>query len=281
MTEIALAIHNLKKTFDEFTLNDISLTLPTGYIMGLVGKNGAGKTTTINLILEVLQKDAGSIKIFNKNADDFDVKQDIAVVFDDVFFVDNWKVKDVESALSSFYKNWDTKVYHDYLKKFALSKSKRIKELSKGMKLKLMLAVSLSHKARLLILDEPTSGLDPIARDELLDILLHYIEDEKNSVLFSTHITTDLEKIADYITVLKNGKIFYSGEKDGLFEKYCMVKGELSSLNWEIEKHLIGISKGTFGFTALLAVEDMKILPPDIMSADATIDEILIHINDK
>ncbi|WP_067843479.1 ABC transporter ATP-binding protein [Amphibacillus sediminis] len=280
MTSNALEVRNLRKTFKDFCLDDISFSLPNGFIMGLVGKNGAGKTTTIKLILELLQKEAGMIKIFGKEINrDFDIKQDIAVVFDDLFFVDDWKISDVESALAPFYSRWDTHTFHSYLKKFNLTTNKKVKELSKGMKMKLMLSVALSHKARLLILDEPTSGIDPVARDELLDILLHYIEDENNSILFSTHITSDLDKIADYLTIINNGTIFYTGTKDGLFEKYCIVKGGLELLTTETEKYLLGIQKGSTGFSALLDIDNIKYITPDMVTEKATIDDVLIHVN--
>lgn len=280
MNNNALEVYNVTKKFNDFKLDNISFSLRSGFIMGFIGKNGAGKTTTINLILELLEKDKGLIKILGKDVThNYDFKQDIAVVFDDLFFVDGWKISDVESAIAPFYKKWDTDVFHNYLKKFNLLKNKKVKELSKGMKMKLMLAVALSHKARLLILDEPTSGLDPIARDELLDILLEYIEDENNSVLFSTHITSDLDKIADFLTIIDNGKIFYTGTKDALFEKYCIVKGGIEELTSEMEKHLIGIQRGKTVFSALLEVGNMKCITENIIAEKATIDEILIHIN--
>lgn len=147
------------------------------------------------------------------------------------------------------------------------------------MKLKLSLAVALSHQARLLILDEPTSGLDPVARDELLDILLEYIEDENNSILFSTHITSDLDKIADYLTIIDNGKVFYTGLKDKLFEKYCIIKGGVEDLTPDLEKRLIGLQKGNTVFSALLDVQDMGYISDHIVVEKATIDDILIHIN--
>lgn len=167
----ALEIHGLTKTFYDFKLDDISFSLPAGFIMGLVGKNGAGKTTTIKLIFDLLQKENGLIKILgNDTANNYDFKQNVAVVFDDLFFVDDWNIDDVEKAFSPFYGRWNKNEFQSYLNKFNLNRKKKIKECSKGMKLKLSLAVALSHQARLLILDEPTSGLDPVARDELLDI---------------------------------------------------------------------------------------------------------------
>lgn len=280
MNNNVLEVYNLTKNFTGFTLDNISFSLQTGFIMGLVGKNGAGKTSTINLILELLEKDNGQIKIFgNDTHKNNDFKQDIAVVFDDLFFVNEWKISDVESAISPFYKKWDTNTFHTYLKKFNLLKNKKVKELSKGMKMKLMLAVALSHKARLLILDEPTSGLDPVARDELLDILLEYIQDENNSVLFSTHITSDLNKIADFLTIIDNGKIFYTGPKDELYEKYCIVKGGVEELTPENVNKLLGIQRGKTGFSALLEVHNMGIVSENMVIEKATIDEILIHLN--
>lgn len=281
MSNNILEIKNLTKKFDSFKLDNVSFQLPTGYIMGLVGKNGAGKTTTIKLILELLEKDQGVIQVFGQDIiQHYDLKQDIAVVFDEVFFVEDWKISDVEAAISPFYTNWNSNVFHQYLTQFHLPIQQKVKELSRGMKMKLMLAVALSHQARLLILDEPTSGLDPVARDELLDILLHYIEDEQNSVLFSTHITSDLDKIADFLTILDNGKVFYTGYKDELFEKYCLVKGGRDDLNPDIEKYLIGIQKNSIGFTALLDVKNMKYMNTHMVVEEATIDDILIHIND-
>lgn len=280
MSNNILEIKNLTKKFDSFKLDNVSFQLPTGYIMGLVGKNGAGKTTTIKLILELLEKDQGVIQVFGQDIiQHYDLKQDIAVVFDEVFFVEDWKISDVEAAISPFYTNWNSDIFHQYLTQFHLPIQQKIKELSRGMKMKLMLAVALSHQARLLILDEPTSGLDPVARDELLDILLHYIEDEQNSVLFSTHITSDLDKIADFLTILDNGKVFYTGFKDELFEKYCLVKGGRDDLNPDIEKYLIGIQKNSIGFTALLDVKNMKYMNTHMVVEEATIDDILIHIN--
>lgn len=282
MNNNVLEVYNLTKEFNNFKLNNIPFSLQKGFIMGLIGKNGAGKTTTIKLILELLEKDNGLVKIFgNDIMDTYDFKQDIAVVFDDLFFVEDWKISDVESALSPFYKKWDTNTFHTYLKKLNLLQNKKVKELSKGMKMKLMLAVALSHKARLLILDEPTSGLDPVARDELLDILLEYIEDENNSVLFSTHITSDLDNIADFLTIINNGKVFYTGTKDQLFERYCIAKGGVEELSSEMENHLIGIQRRKTGFSALLDVQNMKYITEDIIIEKAIIDEILIHIDLK
>lgn len=277
----SIEVENLGKKLNTFTLDDVSFTLPSGFIMGLVGQNGAGKTTTIRLLMDMIKRDKGEINILGKNLDHnlLDIKQDVAVVFDDTFFVGNWKISDVESAISSFYKNWDSSIYNEFLDSFKISKKKKVKELSRGMKMKLMLSVALSHKAKLLILDEPTSGLDPVARDELLDILLKYIGDEKNSILFSTHITTDLEKIADYITILNNGKVFFTGSKEELIEQYCIVKGALNDLTEDFKANVINIKKYSSGFSALLNVKNIRFLTANMITEKVSIDDILIYIN--
>lgn len=177
----AIEIHELRKNFRDFSLNNISFSLPMGHIMGFVGQNGAGKTTTIRLILNMIARDGGAIKIFDLDnvQDEKKVKQDIAVVFDDIYFVDSWKVREVEKAVKRFYGNWSSKLFNQYIGSFNIPLNNKVKELSRGMKMKLMLAVAMSHEAKLLLLDEPTSGLDPVARDELLEILGKYIADSR------------------------------------------------------------------------------------------------------
>jgi ABC-2 type transport system ATP-binding protein len=252
-----------------------------GYIMGFVGQNGAGKTTTIRLILNMMERDGGEVNIFGLNnvQDEQKIKQDIAVVFDDVYFVDNWKVQEVERAVKPFYSNWSSKLYNEYVSSFHLPLNKKVKELSRGMKMKLMLAVALSHEAKLLILDEPTSGLDPVARDELLDILGKYISDGQKSILFSTHITSDLEKIADYITLIDHGSIFYSGTKDDLLESFCIVRGGPHDLTEELKKNIIGLTTNIAGFAGLLPASEAKHLAPGIVTETPAIDEILVAIS--
>jgi ABC-2 type transport system ATP-binding protein len=226
-------------------------------------------------------RESGEIKIFGMDnlLDELAVKQELAAVFDEIFFVDTWRVREVEKAIQGFYSGWDSKLYGEYIKKFELSPEKRVKELSRGMKMKLMLAAALSHGAKLLILDEPTSGLDPVARDELLNILREYIADGEKSVFFSTHITSDLERIADYITLIDHGKIFYTGTKDGLIEHFCIVKGSKIDLTDDMKKKIIGLSITSAGFTGMLPSSELKGLPSGIVTESPTIDEILIHIS--
>lgn len=277
----AIEVQNLCKEYRDFSLNNISFSLPMGYIMGFVGQNGAGKTTTIRLILNMTQRDSGAIKVFDRDniQDEQSIKQDIAVVFDDIMFVDTWKVSEVEKTIRSFYRNWNSELFNQYLKSFRLPVDKKVKDLSRGMKMKLMLAVAMSHEAKLLILDEPTSGLDPVARDELLEILEKYIADGQKSILFSTHITADLEKIADYITLIHNGNMFYTGTKDDLLEHFCIVKGGLDDLTEELETKLMGLTRKSIGFSGLLRSEDLKYLSKECVTETPSIDEILVFIS--
>ena len=211
-----LEVKNLSKSFDSFQLHNITFTLPKGYIMGLIGPNGSGKTTTIKLILNMLKRNGGEIKIMGLDniADEQKAKAELGVVFDTNYFSDDWKVSEVEKSISVFYPNWNSERFSEMLRKFHIAPTKKVKELSKGMQMKLMLACAFSYDAKLLILDEPTSGLDPVSRDELLQILSEYIEDGEHSVLFSTHITGDLERAADYITYISYGELFFTGRKD-------------------------------------------------------------------
>jgi len=188
-------------------------------------------------------------------------------------------VREVEKAIGGFYSKWDGRLYGEYLKKFELPPDKRVKDLSRGMKMKLMLAAAMSHNAKLLILDEPTSGLDPVARDELLDILQEYIADGEKSVFFSTHITSDLERIADYITLIEHGRIFYTGSKDGLLDHFRIIKGGKSDLTDDIKRKIIGLSITGTGFNGMIQSPDAKGLPGSIVIEAPQIDEILVHIS--
>lgn len=277
----ALEVRNLCKTYNDFSLDSISFTLPAGYIMGFVGQNGAGKTTTIRLILNMANRTGGEVKIFGSDniEDELTVKQELAAVFDEIFFVDVWRVREVEKVVKGFYSKWNSGQFAAYLKKFKLPPDKKVKDLSRGMKLKLMLAVAMSHNAKLLILDEPTSGLDPVARDDLLDILREYISDGEKSVFFSTHITSDLEKIADYITLIDNGKMFFTGAKDDLEAYFLIVKGGADDLTDDLKSQLIGLSSNATGFSGLLLSSKLELLSDRLVTEAPTIDEILVRIS--
>ena len=213
-----LEVKNLRKKYNGFELKDINLELPKGMIMGLIGENGAGKTTTIKSILNLIKIDKGEIKIFGLNIKENEkkIKEDIGVVLDDGFFSEYLNPADINKIMRKMYKNWDEKLYFKYLEDFKLPKNKISKEFSSGMKMKLKIAVALSHHPKLLILDEPTSGLDPVARSEILDIFQDFIQNEDNSIFVSSHITSDLEHIADYITFINEGKIVLSKTRDEL-----------------------------------------------------------------
>ncbi|MDY4950291.1 MAG: ABC transporter ATP-binding protein [Clostridium cadaveris] len=277
----AIEIKNVTKRFKKFTLNDVSFELPKGYIMGLIGPNGAGKTTTIKLILNMLKRDSGTIKVLGlDNIDDESkVKEEVAVVFDQPYYIDEWNLNDVEKAVGMFYKKWDGKVFDSYLKRFGLSRSKKVKDLSRGMKMKLMIAVAFSHNAKVLILDEPTGGLDPVARDEFIDLLGEYIQDGERSVIFSTHITSDLEKIADYITFIRKGKIIYTGTKDELLEKYCIIKGGNDDIMLSDKKNIIGLREHSTGFEGLIDVENLRGFSTHVITEKATLDDIVVYMN--
>jgi ABC-2 type transport system ATP-binding protein len=282
VTNNAIEVKNLRKEYKDFTLNDISFSLPTGYIMGLVGQNGAGKTTTIRLMLNMTGRAGGEISLLGMDnlQDEQRIKQDVGVVLDEIYFVNNWSVREVEQALKPFYDHWNRALYSQYAQQFRLPMDKKVKDLSRGMRLKLMLAVAMSHEAKLLILDEPTSGLDPVARDELLQILRDYIDEEK-SILLSTHDTTGLEQIADFITLIDNGNIFYSGTKDDLIDSYRIVKGGPNDLLDSFREKIIGLKKNNTGFSGLILALDGKYLPEEIVTEPPSIDEILVAISKR
>ena len=275
-----LEVSNLTKSFPGFKLKGISFSLPKGYIMGLIGPNGSGKTTTIKLILNMLKRYIGDIKIFGLDSikDEKIIKENVGVVFDSNYFCDDWTVTQSEKAVSSFYDNWDHEKFNDFLNKFHISPQKKVKELSKGMQMKLMLACALSYDAKLLILDEPTSGFDPVSRNELLNILSEYIEDGEHSVLFSTHITGDLEKVADYITYINHGEIFFSGGKDEFVDMFRIVKGGREELSDTLSQKLIGVRKFPTGFEALIKTEDIGLFS-HLAIEKATIDDIMVFTN--
>lgn len=276
-----LEISNVTKDYKKFKIDNISFNLPKGYIMGFIGANGAGKTTTIKLILNMIKRESGEIKVFDLDniREEENIKEQIGVVFDECYYLEDWTLNDVEKAVSMFYKNWNSSIYEKYLKEFNLARDKKVKDLSRGMRMKLMIAVAFSHEAKLLILDEPTSGLDPVARDEFLDILRDYIEDEEKSVIFSSHITSDIEKIADYITYINNGKIIFTGEKDEFLEKYCIIKGGKEDITESQKKEIIGLRMHSTGFEGLIELKKAVGFSSKVIIEKASLDEIMIYMN--
>lgn len=224
--ENAIEIKNLTKKYDGFTLDNISFDVPKGSIMGFIGQNGAGKTTTINSLLNILKWDSGEIRLLGKEMPEheYEVKEEIAAIFDVLPFNDDLSAKQLNRIMRGIWKQWDEETFMSYLERFQLPYKKKFGQFSKGMKMKLQIAAGLSHKAKLLIMDEATTGLDPVVRNEILDIFLEYLQDEDNSILMSSHITSDLEKIADRVTFIDKGKLLLTGIKDEILDNHGLVK---------------------------------------------------------
>ncbi|WEV64906.1 ABC transporter ATP-binding protein [Bifidobacterium sp. ESL0732] len=254
---MALSVTDVKKRYGSgFSLGPVTFDLPMGYIMGLIGPNGAGKSTLIKLILNMIGRDAGSISVLGLDsiADEVKLKEQLGVVFDSSYFSTYWSVNMAGRVMATMYDAWDQAEFEHYAREFGLEMTKCVKDLSRGMQMKLMIAAALSHDAKLLILDEPTSGLDVLARDELMDILQGYVEDGRHSVLFSTHITSDLERAADFITYITQGQLYYTGPKDEFEDSFRIVKGGLDQIAG-IGSNAIGLRRFGTGFEALVQQE--------------------------
>lgn len=249
----ALEVRNLRKKYGRFELRDVSFALESGLIMGFIGPNGAGKTTTIKAILNQVRKDAGEILLWGKDnvLHEIELKNRIGVVLDEGHFYGHLSLKRMKELIAPFYRTWDERQYRRYIADFRLDEGKKISELSKGMRMKYAIALALSHGADLLIMDEPTSGLDPIVREELLELLRRMIQDENKTVFFSTHITSDLDKVADRIALLNDGRLLFNKTKDELMDAHAVVKGPLSLLTGPAEALFVGIRKSDYGFEAL------------------------------
>lgn len=276
-----LEVKNLSKKFKNFELDNISFKLEPGYIMGFIGPNGAGKSTTIKLIMNLLKRDSGEIKIFNKDNIEFEkeIKNRIGFVYDESYFYEDLSINQMKNIVAPFYKEWNNELFNKYMKDFDLDPKQKIKKLSKGMKTKFALGLALSHNADLIIMDEPTSGLDPVFRREILDILYDIIQDEKKSIFFSTHITTDLEKIADYITFINDGKIVFSKAKDEILESYSIIKGGNDLLDNDIRKEFIGIRETKLGFEGLSQNSQKlkQLFRNDIIIEKASLEDIMVY----
>ena len=224
--ENAIEIKGLTKRYDGFTLDNVSFDVPKGSIMGFIGQNGAGKTTTINALLNIVKKDEGEIKLLGLDSvkDEFEVKSQIAAVFDELPFDDRLNANDINKILREVFEQWSSETFFGYLDRFALPRKKKFGKFSKGMKMKLQIASALSHNAKLLIMDEATTGLDPVVRNELLDIFLEYLQNEEHTILMSSHITSDLDKVADSVTFIDKGKLLISGYKDDILDSHGVLK---------------------------------------------------------
>ena len=273
-----LSVQGLHKKYPKFELKDVSFSLEQGYIMGFIGRNGAGKTTTLKSILNLVHADSGKVSVLGQDftQNELALKQKIGFMLGGIFYYPKSRLKTITNVVKRFYTEWDDAAYEGYLKRFELDPSKKVDELSTGMKVKYALALALSHHEKLLILDEPTSGLDPVSRDDLLELFQEIIEEGDKSILFSTQITSDLEKCADYITYIKDGRVIASSEKDDFTGSYKIVGGKPEQLTEAISVKLIGYKKHQFGFTGLIRTEDAAAAQGlDIASAD--IESIMIY----
>ena len=279
-SDLAFALRDVDAAVGNgFALRNVSFELPTGYVMGLIGANGAGKTSTIRCLLGMHEIDRGAIELLGHRVPGpVALRQDVGVVFDHTYLVGDWRLVEVERALRPFYDRWDGARYRQLLDGWSLELAAKVKDLSRGMQMKLMIAVALSHQARLLVFDEPTSGLDPVARDELVGIIGDFLLDEGHSVLFSTHITSDLDRIGDYVTLIHGGRIAASGPKDEILDGYRIVRGGPDDLSGLVGVELIGARRTPSGAEALVRAEEAGLVGRDVLVEAPTLEEIAIHI---
>lgn len=274
--EYALELKGLTKSYGDFTLDALDIRLPGGCIMGFIGENGAGKTTTIKLILELIFKDEGSVSILGYEGEKAYkvVKENIGVVLDECNFPEILNAREINHMMKRVYKTWDSNIFYDYMARFKLDTKKQLKAYSRGMKMKIAIAVALSHASKILILDEATSGLDPLVREEILDVFLEFIQDESHSIFMSSHIISDLEKVCDYITLIHHGKLVFTAPKDELIEKFVLLKCSESELKEIPPNAVYGIKRNHFGIEALV---ERSVLTKDHVFDRASIEDIMLY----
>ena len=277
--ENILEVSGLKKSYGNFVLKDVAFSLPEGCITGFIGINGAGKTTTLRTLLHLTQKEAGTVRFFGLDIDrnEKQIKDRLGIVLDDGCFYEELSLEEMKSVIAPAYTAWSERDFKQYLDMFSLDPKKKINTLSKGMRMKYALALALSHEAELLIMDEPTSGLDPLIRSQLLQVLLNYMNKGGKGVFFSTHITSDLDKIADMLIMIDNGRIVFQEEKDTLLDTYRIVKGDVRALTADARKLFLNISETAFGFTGVTKqVAEVQRFIPDAMIERPTIEDIML-----
>lgn len=274
----ALEFNQVSKHFKNFSLRDISFSLPNGYIMGYVGQNGAGKTTSINLITGLYKLHEGNIRVAGMSVSEnpTEVKKAVGYIGDESYYYPDFKINDVRSIMKDFYEDFDTEKFDGFIRQWNLPEGKKIGEFSKGMKIKLMFAGTLARETKILLLDEATSGLDPVTREEILDILQSYIEDGRHSVLFSTHIMEDLEQIADYIFYIEKGEKVFCETKEELLENYALVKGGPDDLERVRDRGMIGVTESEVGFQGIMLIEKAAGLPKGILLEKPTVNQIVV-----
>lgn len=274
-----LELKKINKKFDDFQLKDVSITVPKGMIVGLIGENGAGKSTIINIIEGLLKEDSGEIYVFNQNLREHEktLKQDIGIIYDSCHYNEKFKYSDLGKMMSLIYHRWDHEKYLEYIERFSLPKNKTISQYSKGMKMKLCFAVELSHHPKLLILDEATSGLDPIVRDEILEILQEFIMDEDHGILMSSHITSDLDKITDYITFIHNGEILLAKTYDDIQSHYGIIRCGQKIFETLPQDEILAYKKEDFEYKVLVENrQDFQNIYRDLVIDKATIEDIML-----
>ncbi|MBR6340736.1 MAG: ABC transporter ATP-binding protein [Treponema sp.] len=276
-----IEIKGLCKNFPSFKLQNVDITLEEGFIMGFIGRNGAGKSTTLKTALHLMNNDGGEVKLcgLSMPKDEIEIKNQVGYVFGGVDFYPESKIQTITDITKTFYKDWDDQRYKELCERFEIDQTKKFKQLSAGMKVKYSLAIAMSHNARLLVLDEPTSGLDPAARDDLICMMQEFIEDGKHSILFSTHITSDLEKCADYITYIKEGKILAAADKESFKSSYILVAGKKDQLTPELEEKIIGLHKHQLGFEGMMYAADTELAKKaGLELSEPLLEDIMVHI---
>ncbi len=276
-----IEVNGLCKNFEKFQLKNVSMTLEEGFIMGFIGRNGAGKSTTLTTMLNLMKSDGGTIKLcgLSNPRDEIEIKNQVGYVFGGVDFYPEAKIGRITDVTKSFYKEWNEELYKSLCERFEIDQNKKFKHLSAGMKVKYSVAVAMSHNPKLLILDEPTSGLDPAARDDLVLLFQEFIEDGRHSILFSTHITSDLEKCADYITYIKQGEILASTDRETFHNSYISVAGKKEQLTSEVESKILGLHTHQLGFEGLMKAEDRAMAEAGGFEiGQPTLEDIMIHI---
>lgn len=273
-----LEVEDLTKQYAGFKLDHVSFSVPKGTIMGLIGENGAGKTTTISAILDLIRKDEGTVRFWGQElSSSRQFREDIGVVFDGINFYETLTPAKVGKISGAAYRQWDSSLYRNYLDRFQLPADREIKSMSKGMKMKLCIAIALSHRPKLLILDEATGGLDPVMRDDILDVFLDFVQDEEHSILMSSHITSDLEKIADYITFIHQGKVLFCKTKDELRYRYGIIRCGAAVFDRIDREEILALRKEDYQWNVLVADrEKARRKYKDAVVDDATIDDIML-----